>query len=249
MTDPFDEGIEERLRAALRAEAGSVEPSPEALAAIRERTERRRRTGWLGLPWLRPALAVGAAAAIAGTVLMGTPQFRDQLLPASFDSRAEQDQEGPRDLAVSEREANDDTRPESDRESPGAEDPSGRGEEDRPGGAEDPAEEESGGASIACVTPEPDDSADPSPSASSRDGTEQDPAAPQAPECDPEEGSGGTDGEGDGHPGENPDPGGDDGGGGGGEDPEPGDGGGGGSPSPDPGGKPDPGTPPDVPVE
>src|SRR5690606_8429145 len=69
MTDPFDEGFEERLRAALRAEADSVEPSPEALATIRERTERRGRTGWLGLPWLRPALAVGAAAAIAGTVL------------------------------------------------------------------------------------------------------------------------------------------------------------------------------------
>ncbi|GAA1087194.1 hypothetical protein [Nocardiopsis composta] len=246
MTDPFDEGFEERLRAALHAEADSVEPSPEALATIRERTERRMRTSWFGLPWLRPALAVGAAAAIAGTVLMGTPQFRDQLLPASFDTDAEQGQEGPRDLAVSEHEATDDTRPEAEDGSPGAEDPADREDEDRPGGSEEGSEEGSGGVSMSCVTPEP--GTDPSPMASSREGGKGDRSAEQDQECDPEEGSGGgTEGGGDGHPGENPDPGGDNGGG---EDPDPGEGDGGGSPSPDPGGDdPGPGSPPDVPVE
>ncbi|CAM4104818.1 hypothetical protein GCM10009799_18060 [Nocardiopsis rhodophaea] len=86
MTDPYDEAIDERLRAILRAEADSVTPSPEGLEKIRARTEQRRVWWTFGLPWIRPVLAVGAAALIAGSVLIGTPQVREQLLPSSLTS-------------------------------------------------------------------------------------------------------------------------------------------------------------------
>ncbi|GAB3481207.1 hypothetical protein [Nocardiopsis coralliicola] len=88
MTEPFNDETEERLRAILRAEADAVDPSPEALTRIRERAEGRSAAGWFAVPWLRPALAVGAAAAIAGTVLLGTPQFRDQVFPTANESAA-----------------------------------------------------------------------------------------------------------------------------------------------------------------
>ncbi|TQN31066.1 hypothetical protein FHX37_0955 [Haloactinospora alba] len=84
MTDPSNDDFEERLRAALRAEADSVSPSADALEKIRTRTERNRLAFWIRLPWLRPLLAVGATVAIAGSVLVGTPQVRDQILPGSF---------------------------------------------------------------------------------------------------------------------------------------------------------------------
>ncbi|ASU84817.1 hypothetical protein CDO52_20240 [Nocardiopsis gilva YIM 90087] len=93
MTDPYDEGIDERLSAILRAEADSVMPSPEGLEKIRARTEQRRVWSTFGLPWIRPVLAVGAAALIAGSVLIGTPQVRDQLLPSSLTSPT-----GPSDI-------------------------------------------------------------------------------------------------------------------------------------------------------
>ncbi|WP_046470985.1 hypothetical protein [Allosalinactinospora lopnorensis] len=80
MTEPFDNHTEEKLRAVLRAEADSVDPSPEALNLIRARTEKKH----LVYSWLRPILAVGAAAAIAGSVLVGTPQVREQVLPEFF---------------------------------------------------------------------------------------------------------------------------------------------------------------------
>ncbi|GAB3459596.1 hypothetical protein GCM10027570_43850 [Streptomonospora sediminis] len=96
MTEPPDDSIEERLRAILRAEAGSVDSSPEALNAIRARTQQR--SGWFAAlfnaPWLRPSLAVGAAALIVGSVLMGAPQVRDQILPQSLTSPAQSGQGG-----------------------------------------------------------------------------------------------------------------------------------------------------------
>ncbi|RNL86149.1 hypothetical protein [Halostreptopolyspora alba] len=80
MNEPSDDRTEERLRAVLRAEADSVKPSPEALNLIRARTERKR----FAFSWLRPLLAVGAAAAIAGSVVIGAPQVREQVLPELF---------------------------------------------------------------------------------------------------------------------------------------------------------------------
>ncbi|MDT0302115.1 hypothetical protein [Streptomonospora wellingtoniae] len=87
MTEPPEDPIEERLRAILRAEADSVGSSPEALNAIRARTQRMSwTTALLNASWLRPSLAVGAAALIVGSVLLGTPQVRDQILPQSLTS-------------------------------------------------------------------------------------------------------------------------------------------------------------------
>ncbi|WP_052809777.1 hypothetical protein [Streptomonospora alba] len=98
MTEPPHDPIEERLRAILRAEADSVDPSPEALNAIRSRTQR---TSWatvlLNASWLRPSLAVGAAALIVGSVLLGTPQVRDQILPQSLTTPASESGTSPRD--------------------------------------------------------------------------------------------------------------------------------------------------------
>lgn len=98
MTEPPHDPIEERLRAILRAEADSVDPSPEALNAIRSRTQRTSwATGLLNASWLRPSLAVGAAALIVGSVLLGTPQVRDQILPQSLTTPASESGTGPRD--------------------------------------------------------------------------------------------------------------------------------------------------------
>lgn len=91
MTEPSDDALEERLRTILSAEADSVDPSPEALTQIRARTENNRFAAWFGAPWLRPALAVGAAALIAGSVLLGTPQLRDQVLPQSLTTAPSED--------------------------------------------------------------------------------------------------------------------------------------------------------------
>ncbi|MEY9213326.1 hypothetical protein NI17_001325 [Thermobifida halotolerans] len=88
MTEEFDD-FEERLRAALRAEADDIPVSHDALERIRARTERKRLFPWLGLVWFRPVVAVGAAALIAGSVLLGTPQIRDHVLPESFVSAAD----------------------------------------------------------------------------------------------------------------------------------------------------------------
>ncbi|KUP95207.1 prolipoprotein diacylglyceryl transferase [Thermobifida cellulosilytica] len=94
MTEEFDD-FEERLRAALRAEADSIPISHDALERIRARTERRRLFPWSGLVWFRPVVAVCAAVLIAGSVLLGTPQIRDHVLPGSFvsasDSRQAED--------------------------------------------------------------------------------------------------------------------------------------------------------------
>lgn len=81
MTSPHDnhDEFEAQLRQLLKTEADSVQPSAEGLNLIRERTEKRAGS-WLGLPWLRPAAAVGGAVLIAASVIMSSPQVRDQVL-------------------------------------------------------------------------------------------------------------------------------------------------------------------------
>lgn len=90
MTSPHDneDEFEEQLRQLLKAETDSVQPSAEGLNLIRERTETGRAASWFGLPWLRPALAVAGAVMIAASVIMSSPQVRDQVLdivPAGAD--------------------------------------------------------------------------------------------------------------------------------------------------------------------
>lgn len=90
MTSPHEneDQFEAQLRRLLEAEADSVQPSAEGLNLIRERTEKGRAASWFGLPWLRPALAVAGAVMIAASVIMSSPQVRDQVLdivPAGAD--------------------------------------------------------------------------------------------------------------------------------------------------------------------
>ncbi|WP_306370473.1 hypothetical protein [Nocardiopsis sp. CC223A] len=90
-TDPSNDDFEARLRQMLKAEADTVAHSPEALNLIRERTAARRGSAWFGLPWLRPALAVAGAVLIAASVVMSTPQVREQVLemvPAGADRQS-----------------------------------------------------------------------------------------------------------------------------------------------------------------
>lgn len=202
MSEPFDEGTEERLRAILRAEADSVEPSPEALNAIRERTQSRRSPLWSGLPWLRPVVAVGAAAAIAGSVLMGTPQLRDQIFFAANEAdRPSQEQERPEDDGAGE--ATDFTGHGGGR----AEQEDGGGRDG--GGAASPTEEDEEQRTqdlpAHCRTPVPPDSESPVATATGRSEQDQDDGEGQErpPECDPDkqpdEGDGdGSGGDGDG---------------------------------------------------
>ena len=88
MTEEFDD-FEKRLRAALHAAADDIPISHDALERIRARTERRSLFPWTGLAWFRPVVAVGAAVLIAGSVLLGTPQLRNQVLPGSFVSASD----------------------------------------------------------------------------------------------------------------------------------------------------------------
>ncbi len=91
MSSPNDQNdleFEEQLRRMLQAEADTVSPSAEGLNLIRERTERHRRSSWFGLPWLRPVAAVAAAVLIVASVIISSPQVRDQVLemvPAGAD--------------------------------------------------------------------------------------------------------------------------------------------------------------------
>ncbi|WP_017536681.1 hypothetical protein [Nocardiopsis halophila] len=225
MSEPFDEGTEERLRAILRSEADSVEPSPEALNMIRERTQSRRSPLWSGLPWLRPVVAVGAAAAIAGSVLMGTPQLRDQIFFAANDTGTPQQQERPEGDGAGEATdftSHDDGR--AEQEGTGG----GQG-----GGAASPTEEDEERRTqelpAHCRTPEPPGSESPVATATGRSDQDEGDGQELPPECDPDkepdegDGDGGGD-SGDGGSGDGG--GGDDGSGGDGSD---GDGDGGGS--------------------
>ncbi|MFC7329625.1 hypothetical protein [Marinactinospora rubrisoli] len=228
MTDPIDDELEQRLRDALRAEAGAVQPSPAALDRIRARTERAR-PFWLGGFWLRPSLAVGAAALIVGSVLLGTPQLREQVLPDSLTTASEDDAQspgsGPANAGdhLEEPSATDDDpdRPAGPRTSPTPEAESG-----------DPL---SGtGATPMCLGPAPSPTAERSPSASP-DLDAEDEEAPAGPGCvpSPQPSSPDDDGAGDGDPsGEHP--------GGDGEETEPG----GGTTTPAPDAPDDPSAPP-----
>ena len=264
MSEPFDEGTEERLRAILRAEADSVEPSPEALSAIRERTQNRRSPLWTGLPWLRPVLAVGAAAAIAGSVLMGTPQLREQIFFAANETGAP-GQEQPDGGGAGK--ATDDTghaeRPQGD----------GGTTDGKGGGAASPDADEDDDTSITgipehCRTPPPSDGDSPVPTATNkpRSGAPGDGSSGSDPDCDPDRSSGDGGGGSDGGSGDGSGDGGDNGGGGGdsggdgsgdgGGDSGGGDGsgdgdsdGGGGTPSPDPDPGGGDGSTTDAPVE
>jgi hypothetical protein len=76
MTDPLDEyGI--ALRRALHAEADAVVPAADGLERIRARiSEKQGRPfgwAWFTETWSRPALALGAAAAVAAVAVVSTP--------------------------------------------------------------------------------------------------------------------------------------------------------------------------------
>ncbi|MGW8532027.1 hypothetical protein [Nocardiopsis sp. NPDC055824] len=219
-TDPTDDAFEDRLRQVLMAEASTVEPSPEALNLIRERTERNRGFAWFGLPWLRPVAAVAGAVMIAASVVVSSPQVRDQVLefvPAGADRHGappEHDADGGGVAAPD---------PSSDSTEGSTQQPAEppRDPESSPssGADEDPAEE---GVETASTCSPPADGPAPSPSASAeeKDGG----ATASEEECDPSEEptdgeAGGGDESGSGGGGEAPGAGGgDEGAGGGGEE-------------------------------
>ncbi|POM24332.1 hypothetical protein BTM25_29610 [Actinomadura rubteroloni] len=78
MTTDRDDELGEILRRALQAEAEGVEPSGDGLERVRERVAERRlrRFGvpWLAGGWVRPAIAVAAAVAVAGFGVTAAPQ-------------------------------------------------------------------------------------------------------------------------------------------------------------------------------
>jgi len=217
-TDPTNDGFEDQLRQLLQAEAGAVAPSPEALNLIRDRTDRNRGFAWLGLPWLRPAAAVAAAVMIAASVVMSSPQVRDQVLefvPAGADRHGappEHDEDGGGVAAPDPSTGSSQGATQAPAASP-------EGEESTPSAdaEEDPAEE--GLESASTCTPS-EEEASPSPSASEAPKDDRGSASDKD-ECDPVEepsaGEGGGEDTGGGG-GETPGGGDDTGGGGGGED-------------------------------
>ena len=219
-TDPTNDAFEERLRQVLRSEADAVAPSPEALNLIRDRTDRNRGAVWFGLPWLRPVAAVAGAVMIAASVVMSSPQVRDQVLefvPAGADRHGtppEHDEDGG---GVAAPDASSDSVEGATQQS--SEPPEGPKSSPRPDGEKDPAEE---GLESASACPPPAEDALPSPSASEeakdgREATAGDGCEPSDEPTDGEDGGGDEDDNGSG------------GGGGGGETPGTGDGDEGGS--------------------
>ncbi|GAB2491460.1 ICP22 family protein [Nocardiopsis aegyptia] len=186
-TDPTNPEFEEQLRRILKAEADTVAPGAEALQLIRERTDRHRGTSWFGLPWLRPALAVAGAGLIAASVLMSTPQVRDQVLdivPAGANREGtppEDDIDGPGVAAPD---------PTTDSDTAPAESPDDPAEQPAPSPTEeesDPAEE---GVGTTATCPPTRDDAPPSATADAEDGssgTQPDAEGEQDEECDPTE--------------------------------------------------------------
>ena len=217
-TDPMNDAFEERLRQVLRSEADAVAPSPEALNLIRDRTDRNRGVSWFGLPWLRPVAAVAGAVMIAASVIMSSPQVRDQVLefvPAGADRHGtppEHDEDGGGVAAPdpssdsTEGTTQQSAEPLDDAESPPV-----------PGEEEDPAEE--GFESTSTCPPSEDDTLpSPTPSAEAKDDR-----SPSEDGCEPSEeptaGEGGGDEGGNGGGGvETPGTGGGDEGSGGGEE-------------------------------
>ncbi|MFD7366194.1 hypothetical protein ACFV4I_08050 [Nocardiopsis alba] len=187
MSSPNDQNdleFEEQLRRMLQAEADTVSPSAEGLNLIRERTERHRRSSWFGLPWLRPVAAVAAAVLIVASVIISSPQVRDQVLemvPAGAD------REGTPPVAGEERDG--DVVATSDESDP-AIDGGGASEEpekDREGSpspdAEEGSDEEKVESAASC---RPTDMASPSPSGSDREKDREGSSSPEDRDCDPE---------------------------------------------------------------
>ncbi|KOX24085.1 hypothetical protein [Nocardiopsis sp. NRRL B-16309] len=194
-TDPMNSEFEEQLRQILKAEADSVAPGGEGLQLIRERTDRHRGTSWFGLPWLRPALALAGAGLIAASVVMSTPQVRDQVLnivPAGANREGappEDDIDGP-GLAAPDPTTDSDTAPAAPPDDP-AEEPSPSPTEEET----DPAEEGVGTATT-CAPSHDDAPPSATTDAEKETGTESEPEEEQE-ECDPteepSEGDGGED--------------------------------------------------------
>ncbi|MDT0327419.1 hypothetical protein [Nocardiopsis lambiniae] len=142
-TDPTNDEFDNRLRHVLKAEADAVTTSPEALNLIRERTARNRTGVWFGLPWLRPVLAVAGTVLIAASVVMSTPQVRDQVLdmvPAGADRQGtppEEDADGGVAAPVPSVEPEQEAAPPEQKPSPSpSEEPSGSAEEGEDDGPE-----------------------------------------------------------------------------------------------------------------
>lgn len=218
-TDPTEHDFEAKLRQLLKAEADQVSPSAEGLNLIRERTDRNYGSAWLGLPWLRPAVAVAGAVLIAASVVISTPQVRDQVLeivPAGADSEGapngHDDSENGGDLAApgpSSDSVEDSTQPEHETE-PGGPSSSPEREE------EEPSEDDDFETTASCP---PEDSDEPRPTESQDDEASPTPQAEE--DCDPsaepsDEDSGEGPSDGDGDPGDGDNGGGDNSGPGGG---------------------------------
>ena len=189
MSTPNDRNeleFEDQLRQILRAEADEVAPSAEGLNLIRERTERQRGSAWFGLPWLRPATAVAAAVLIVASVIMSSPQVRDQVLdivPAGADREGappEAHEEGDSNVAAPEPTTDSATGTSKPEEEPGH-DP-----EDESGPDDDPAASEDDDFESTSSCPPGDDV---TPTATNGTGDEEkkdkDERASDNPDCDP----------------------------------------------------------------
>ncbi|WP_026119306.1 hypothetical protein [Nocardiopsis ganjiahuensis] len=192
MSTPNDRNeleFEDQLRRILRAEADEVSPSAEGLNLIRERTEHQRGSAWFGLPWLRPVTAVAAAVLIVASVIMSSPQVRDQVLeivPAGADregSPPEAHDEGDSNVAAPEP-----TKDSADGTSKPEEEP-GHDPEDSPRPEDDPSAAEGEGLESTSSCPPGDDAA-PTANEGSGDEDKKDKSKNQErdsdnPDCDP----------------------------------------------------------------
>jgi hypothetical protein len=87
MTQPFDDEYGDRLRRALHAEAEAVTPSAEGLERIRSKINEKheRRFGFfLSAPWMRPLVAVTAAAVVCGAAVSATPALKNFVQTGHF---------------------------------------------------------------------------------------------------------------------------------------------------------------------
>lgn len=183
--DPNTPEFEDRLRQALRAEADEFTPSAEGLNLIRERTERSRGAFWFGLPWLRPVAAVAGAVLIAGSVIMSSPQVRDQVMeivPAGADREGTppsagggQDGDAAAPSTASDS-ATGSSHPTQEPEEGSQASPSPEGE----AGTEEEGQE----ATASCP---PQDDVTPTATESERDEDERETASADPDECDPEQ--------------------------------------------------------------
>ncbi len=189
MSTPNDRNgleFEDQLRQILRSEADEVTPSAEGLNLIRERTERQRGSAWFGLPWLRPATAVAAAVLIVASVILSSPQVRDQVLdivPAGADREGtppEANEDGDSNVAAPEPTTDSATGSSKPEEEPGHDPGNGPDPDEEPTAAEDEGFE----STASC--PPRDDVTPTSSKGSEDDGKkEKDERASDNPDCDP----------------------------------------------------------------